>query len=43
MPGPIRHDFDKLNRLPPYVLAEVIEMMKPARRALVTSMRALKT
>jgi alanine-synthesizing transaminase len=29
----IRHDFDKLNRLPPYVLAEVIEMMKSARRA----------
>jgi alanine-synthesizing transaminase len=33
MPGPIRHDFDKLNRLPPYVLAEVIELMKAARRA----------
>jgi alanine-synthesizing transaminase len=33
MPGPIRHDFDKLNRLPPYVLAEVIELMKSARRA----------
>jgi alanine-synthesizing transaminase len=31
--GPIRHDFNKLNRLPPYVLAEVIEMMKTARRA----------
>jgi len=31
--GPIRHDFNKLNRLPPYVLAEVIEMMKSARRA----------
>ena len=29
----IRHDFDKLNRLPPYVLAEVIDMMKSARRA----------
>ena len=29
----IRHDFHKLNRLPPYVLAEVIEMMKSARRA----------
>lgn len=29
----IRHDFNKLNRLPPYVLAEVIEMMKSARRA----------
>jgi alanine-synthesizing transaminase len=33
MSGKIRHDFDKLNRLPPYVLAEVIEMMKSARRA----------
>jgi alanine-synthesizing transaminase len=33
MPGPIRHDFDKLNRLPPYVLAEVIDLMKSARRA----------
>ena len=33
MAGPIRHDFHKLNRLPPYVLAEVIEMMKSARRA----------
>ena len=33
MSGPIRHDFDKLNRLPPYVLAEVIELMKSARRA----------
>lgn len=32
MTGPIRHDFDKLNRLPPYVLAEVIELMKAARR-----------
>lgn len=32
MAGPIRHDFDKLNRLPPYVLAEVIELMKAARR-----------
>jgi alanine-synthesizing transaminase len=29
----VRHDFDKLNRLPPYVLAEVIELMKTARRA----------
>jgi alanine-synthesizing transaminase len=28
-----RHDFDKLNRLPPYVLAEVIDLMKSARRA----------
>jgi alanine-synthesizing transaminase len=33
MTGPIRHDFHKLNRLPPYVLAEVIDMMKSARRA----------
>jgi alanine-synthesizing transaminase len=33
MSGPIRHDFNKLNRLPPYVLAEVIELMKTARRA----------
>jgi len=33
MPGPIRHDFDKLKRLPPYVLAEVIDLMKSARRA----------
>jgi len=31
--GAIRHDFDKLNRLPPYVLAEVIDLMKSARRA----------
>jgi len=29
----VRHDFDKLNRLPPYVLAEVIDLMKSARRA----------
>ena len=33
MPGRVRHDFDKLNRLPPYVLAEVIDLMKSARRA----------
>ena len=33
MPGRFRHDFDKLNRLPPYVLAEVIDLMKSARRA----------
>ncbi len=33
MPRRIRHDFHKLNRLPPYVLSEVIEMMKGARRA----------
>ena len=32
MAGVIRHDFDKLNRLPPYVLSEVIELMKAARR-----------
>jgi alanine-synthesizing transaminase len=29
----MRHDFNKLNRLPPYVLAEVIDLMKAARRA----------
>ncbi len=28
----MRHDFDKLKRLPPYVLAEVIDLMKAARR-----------
>ena len=33
MAGRFRHDFDKLNRLPPYVLAEVIDLMKSARRA----------
>jgi alanine-synthesizing transaminase len=33
MSGRVRHDFHKLNRLPPYVLAEVIELMKSARRA----------
>ncbi len=33
MPGNVRHDFDKLNRLPPYVLAEVIDLMKASRRA----------
>jgi alanine-synthesizing transaminase len=33
MAGRIRHDFHKLNRLPPYVLAEVIDMMMSARRA----------
>ncbi len=33
MSGAIRHDFHKLNRLPPYVLAEVIDMMMSARRA----------
>lgn len=27
-----RHYFDKLNRLPPYILAEVIDLMKSARR-----------
>ena len=29
----VRHDFDKLRRLPPYVLSEVIDMMMSARRA----------
>jgi len=33
MPRSLRHDFDKLNRLPPYVLAEVIDLMMSARRA----------
>ncbi len=33
MTQPIHHHFDKLNRLPPYILAEVIELMKSARRA----------
>jgi alanine-synthesizing transaminase len=33
MSGPVRHDFDKLNRLPPYILAEVIDLMMSARRA----------
>jgi alanine-synthesizing transaminase len=33
MASSVRHDFDKLNRLPPYVLAEVIDLMKAARRA----------
>ena len=35
-PGPgsiVRHDFHKLNRLPPYVFAEVIALMSAARRA----------
>jgi len=32
MVGAIRHDFDKLNRLPPYILAEVIDLMMAARR-----------
>ena len=31
--SPNRHHFDKLNRLPPYILAEVIDLMKSARRA----------
>ncbi len=33
MTRPTRHHFDKLMRLPPYVLAEVIELMKSARRS----------
>ena len=28
-----RHHFDKLNRLPPYILAEVIDLMMSARRS----------
>ena len=31
--GPIRHDFDKLTRLPPYVFAEVNALKDAARRA----------
>jgi alanine-synthesizing transaminase len=33
MAGQFRHDFNKLNRLPPYSLGEVIELMRAARRA----------
>lgn len=33
MSGPFRHDFDKLNRLPPYILSVVIDLLKAARRA----------
>ncbi|MCZ6782571.1 MAG: aminotransferase class I/II-fold pyridoxal phosphate-dependent enzyme [Proteobacteria bacterium] len=29
----MRHDFNKLTRLPPYILSEVVEMMRAARRA----------
>jgi alanine-synthesizing transaminase len=29
----IRHDFNKLNRLPPYILAEVTDLTRAARRA----------
>ena len=30
---PPRHDFNKLNRLPPYILAEVTDLTRVARRA----------
>ncbi len=33
MSGPIRHDFHKLNRLPPYVFAQVNDLKAAARRA----------
>jgi alanine-synthesizing transaminase len=33
MSGRFSHDFHKLNRLPPYVLAEVTQLMRTARRA----------
>ncbi|MFQ5416624.1 MAG: aminotransferase class I/II-fold pyridoxal phosphate-dependent enzyme, partial [Myxococcota bacterium] len=33
MSSHIRHDFDKLNRLPPYILSEVIDLMMSARRS----------
>jgi len=32
MKSPIRHDFDKLNRLPPYVFAEVTTLLARARK-----------
>jgi len=31
--SPFRHDFNKLRRLPPYVFAQVIDLMTAARRA----------
>ena len=34
-----RHDFDKLNRLPPYVLSEVTELTRTARRCRVLRCR----
>ena len=33
MSSPVRHDFNKLNRLPPYILSEVTDLMRAARRA----------
>ena len=33
MAGPVRHDFNKLTRLPPYVFAEVNALKDAARRA----------
>ena len=33
MTDPLRHDFNKLNRLPPYILSEVTDLMRAARRA----------
>jgi alanine-synthesizing transaminase len=33
MPGPFRHDFNKLNRLPPYIFAQVTSLMAAARKA----------
>ena len=33
MSGPIRHDFNKLNRLPPYIFAQVTSLMASARKA----------
>jgi len=33
MSRPFRHDFNRLNRLPPYILAEVTDLMRAARRA----------
>lgn len=33
MSNPFRHDFHKLNRLPPYILSEVTELTRAGRRA----------
>jgi alanine-synthesizing transaminase len=33
MSDKFRHDFNKLNRLPPYILSEVTELTRASRRA----------
>ena len=33
MSNQFRHDFNKLNRLPPYILSEVTELTRAGRRA----------